>query len=378
MAKGAYIGVNNVARKIKKSYIGVDGIARKIKKAYIGIGGVARPCFSSSGIEYFGTITPLSVARGGMAATSTSDYALFAGGSSTGSNIVDVYDKSLKHYVADNLSNTVHWLAATTLGNFALFGGGCMDHSKSGTYIVSATVDVYNQSLEHLTTSEPLSVGRYNLSATSVGNYALFAGGEETKRAEVSTVDVYNQSLIHSTTTEPLSVARGSMGVASIGNCALFVGGQYNSITKSTVDVYNQSLQHSILADLPNKCIEICATSIENYAIFDTRVYNNYIFTVYDKSLSQFTIDIGASSGLATYGKAATSIGNYALFGGGDGLSKSNIVFMIDKSLTISSLAPLSEPRYDVSATSVGNYALFAGGYSAAKDTVDAYVYIPE
>ena len=41
MAKGAYIGVNNVARKIKKGYIGVNGVARKIKKAYIGINSIA-------------------------------------------------------------------------------------------------------------------------------------------------------------------------------------------------------------------------------------------------------------------------------------------------------------------------------------------------
>ena len=45
MAKGVYIGVNNVARKVKKSYIGVGNVARKIKKAYIGVNGVARECY---------------------------------------------------------------------------------------------------------------------------------------------------------------------------------------------------------------------------------------------------------------------------------------------------------------------------------------------
>lgn len=45
MAKGAYIGVNNVARKIKNGYIGVDNTARKIKKGYIGVSGVARQFF---------------------------------------------------------------------------------------------------------------------------------------------------------------------------------------------------------------------------------------------------------------------------------------------------------------------------------------------
>lgn len=47
MAKGAYIGVDGVARKIKQPYIGVDNVARKVTKPYIGVDNVARECFSS-------------------------------------------------------------------------------------------------------------------------------------------------------------------------------------------------------------------------------------------------------------------------------------------------------------------------------------------
>lgn len=47
MAKGAYVGVDGVARKIKTGYIGVDGVARKIKKAYVGVDGVARLVWES-------------------------------------------------------------------------------------------------------------------------------------------------------------------------------------------------------------------------------------------------------------------------------------------------------------------------------------------
>lgn len=42
MGKAQYLGVNGVARKVKKQYIGVGGVARKIKKGYLGVGGVAR------------------------------------------------------------------------------------------------------------------------------------------------------------------------------------------------------------------------------------------------------------------------------------------------------------------------------------------------
>ena len=82
MAKGAYVGVDGVARKIKKGYVGVEGKARKVKKAYVGVGGVARPCWAS-GLEHYGSITPLSQGRYSLAATSVGRYALFGGGSTS-------------------------------------------------------------------------------------------------------------------------------------------------------------------------------------------------------------------------------------------------------------------------------------------------------
>ena len=47
MAKKAYIGINDVARKAKKMYVGVAGVARQTKKGYIGINGVARLFFEN-------------------------------------------------------------------------------------------------------------------------------------------------------------------------------------------------------------------------------------------------------------------------------------------------------------------------------------------
>ena len=31
-----YVGVNNIARKMKGAYVGVNGVARKVKQVYIG------------------------------------------------------------------------------------------------------------------------------------------------------------------------------------------------------------------------------------------------------------------------------------------------------------------------------------------------------
>ena len=72
-------------------------------------------------------------------------------------------------------------LAATTVGTYALFGGG---YNSSSPYYKS-TVDAYNSSLTR-TTPTSLSEARAYLAATTVGNYALFGGGEYD-----ATVDAY-------------------------------------------------------------------------------------------------------------------------------------------------------------------------------------------
>ena len=145
MAKKAYIGVGGKARRVKRMYVGVNGIARKVKKAYIGVGGTARPCFFE-GLEYYGTATRLSVA--------------------------------------------MERLAATTVGNYALFGGGYGGNGKA-----SAVVSAYNASLTRSAPTDMI-LGGADLAATAVGSYALFGGGYNSKYQR--TVDAYNTSLTHS------------------------------------------------------------------------------------------------------------------------------------------------------------------------------------
>ena len=134
MTKKAYIGVNGIARKIKKGYVGIDNIARKIKKAYIGVGGIARPFWSGGKLTYYGTITPLSKDRGYLAATSIGGYALFGGGGN--SSVVDAYDSNLTRSTPTALLQARSQLAATSIEGYALFGGG------QG----SSVVDVYTVS----------------------------------------------------------------------------------------------------------------------------------------------------------------------------------------------------------------------------------------
>lgn len=47
MAKGQWVGVNGVARKVKTKYVGVSGVARQIKAGWVGVAGVARQYFNA-------------------------------------------------------------------------------------------------------------------------------------------------------------------------------------------------------------------------------------------------------------------------------------------------------------------------------------------
>ena len=135
MAKKTYIGVNNVARQVKKVYIGVNGVARKVKKIYIGVANIARQVFGGGELRYYGTATSLSEARKYLAATSVGNYALFGGGDSS---TVDAYDTSLTRSTPTALSVARESLAVASVGNYALFGGGFYSSSEG-----SSTVDAY-------------------------------------------------------------------------------------------------------------------------------------------------------------------------------------------------------------------------------------------
>lgn len=67
MSKAVYIGIDDIAVKIKKMYVGVDGVARKVKKGYVGVDGVARQFFSADQLIYTGEYSVSEVEKDGVA-----------------------------------------------------------------------------------------------------------------------------------------------------------------------------------------------------------------------------------------------------------------------------------------------------------------------
>ena len=113
------------------------GVKRRIKRIYIGVNGKAKKIADTTTGPYILSEAPtnLSQARESLAATSIGNYALFGGGYK--SAVVDAYDTSLVRTTPTPLSKAKTYLAATSIGNYALFGGGYY----SG---ISNVVDAYS------------------------------------------------------------------------------------------------------------------------------------------------------------------------------------------------------------------------------------------
>jgi hypothetical protein len=62
---------------------------------------------------------------------------------------VDAYNTSLTRSTPASLSTKRGVLAGASVGNYAVFAGGDLYVSASDSVIYSATVDTYNTALEH-------------------------------------------------------------------------------------------------------------------------------------------------------------------------------------------------------------------------------------
>ncbi|MEI6296292.1 MAG: hypothetical protein WCO84_01425 [bacterium] len=193
----------------------------------------------------------------------------------------------------------------------------------------------------------------------SIGNYALFAGGD-------STVDAYNYSLTRTTPTS-MTFNADSPVIAMVGDYALVTG----NTSASTVNTYNLSLTRGIATDLQLPMLRGGATNVGNYALFGGGYYSGQnwnLMNSYNTSLTK-----GSPTALSVARNALTggTIGNYALFAGGR--SPESTVDAYDSSLTRSTPTALSASRGSSATGKVIGYVLFAGGSYDSTGAVDAY-----
>lgn len=367
---------NNNGTVLENLYKKISGgIARKVKKGYVGVGGIARLFYSAEKeLSYYGTAANLSVARSSLAATSVGNYAIFGGGEypDGATNAVNCYSTQLTVNNTVTVNFTKCDLAATTVGNYALFAGGT-NRTTSG---VRNEVNAIDSLLTRKNITE-LSDARYALAATTVGGYALFGGGRGRSTSYVyDTVDSYTSELVQGTPTV-LSSERYNLEATTVGDYALFAGGQKSSYY-ATVDSYTSSLVKGTATDLSEARGNMAATTVGDYALFAGGQYTSVATAAVDSYTSALVKGTPAALSVQRTTLAATTVGGYALFGGGRTATTGTYKATVDtynESLVKSTTTDLSVARELLAATTVGDYALFAGGSNSSgySATVDVY-----
>jgi hypothetical protein len=123
MGKSIYIGVSNVAQKIKKAYIGVNGVACKVKKVYIGVDGVARLAWNygleryvavgRNGVTYYSLDGISWTAMTGISSVKDINAVTYGNG-----RFVCVGNSGTSYYSTDGTT----WTAMTGIYNTAFYG----------------------------------------------------------------------------------------------------------------------------------------------------------------------------------------------------------------------------------------------------------------
>ena len=265
------------------------------------------------------------------------------------------------------------FIATAKVGDYALFAGG---QNYDGTTAYT-TVDAYNKSL---TRSTPTALGgtRTFMAGASIGNYALFAGGRLTQSGTVyGTVYSYNTSLTRSTATA-LSTSRYLLASTTVGSYAVFGAGGASSGVTTTVNAYNTSLTRSSPTAMSTGRRNYCATTIGNYALFAGGHNNSSTFNTVETYNTSLTKSSATAMSSVRCNHAATKIGNYALFAGGNSAYNGgpttdlSTVDAYNTSLTKSTVTALRMARQNVNASTVANIlAVFVGGSTGT--TIDTY-----
>lgn len=360
---------NMVVTGTVKTQVGSEtkSLARKIKKAYIGIGGVARPCWSGGELAYYGTVTALRYGTQQLAATTVGNYALFGGGMTEKGTVRDsvtAYDKSLVRSAPDDFSKARADLSAASVGNYALFAGGVEQGYTHNT------VDAYSASLTR-STPTAMNYANTNQATASVGNYALFCGGKDGSSYR-NQIEVYNTSLTRSAAYMQASVA--GLAATAVGNYAVAGGGYNRSGDSALMNAIDPNLTVTYPSALSVKRSDFAATTVGGYALFGGGSYKATV-DAYDTSLTRTT---PTALSAARQSLGATSVGGFAIFAGGETSSaESAVVDVYDASLTRTTGTSLNKARIEMGATTVGNYALFGGGdigFGVETNIVDAFV----
>lgn len=391
MAKKAYVGVSNVAKKVKKIYVGVNGIAKKVKKGYVGVNGVAR-------LFYNPEITSVSLLRSYIAGIRTAhgkasfdDRALFAFGTNgTASDPSELYivNKDLTTQIksGDTFSNSL---------GAANSAYACFTYAKNYAKAYSKTLT--GQSF----TTGSNAVGENGASTTLDDTVIFFGGGRIAGDVSYNTIFISNTLTVNTAFAMPISLegAAGAtdnyainvLGIGSVDNSQ----GYYRGVYSNEARAYDANRTATMLT-LPTYIVDLAGTSFAGHALFAGGLThsNDYgsqpamsssVFAYDDTltrtaltslSVARMHLDACASEDLAiicgglvmTWDSSGTSISEVS----------SDVVEIFDKHFTKQVVTSLSEARFDTRVAMAGDNFVVYGGNKAwypvdYTGTVDIY-----
>lgn len=447
MAHKFYLGKSNAAREVKHLYVGVKGSSpvygyqNKTVNTQINWGNY--PEFFSGKNPYECPATSFSSTSGTYTATKnmtiTINWNIYCSHSNTNDDVY-VYLKVGSTYVINYRQSSDYNKSGTWTG--VIKSGESIsidihydnDGSKSGTFSISAKYErleyvqtgvstglkarrvrkayigkngvakpffsdlrtvVYGGKTNtplRMSNSKSLN-GNFglinNVAGASVGNYAIFAGGDDGQSNEYNYSDSVNaydssltaQNIAQLSFTNYTDKWRSGMLSGVINNKAVFAGGYYlykplfskvKVIRCDEAISYDTSLTQTQLTDLSSAKCNCATANTTNHLIFAGWVNNTNSNTTdaYDNSLTRSTI---TALGTARYYLAGASIGEYAIFAGGkDDSTSYSLVECYDAALTKHTLENLSAIRTNFQGASFAGYAVFGGG-TTSTPYIDRY-----
>lgn len=405
------------ATNISKIYIGINGVARNVKRAYIGINGIARRWFGLPDfyalLNWGTTSDALAVSKYGMAAGSVGDTAIFAGGITNALNLatstmnfnkaVDAYNSSLVHTSLPDVPYQIGHPGVATLNNQMLIMGGINTASNGGALGAQKTTTTvmdygWYYNAESISTGifvgKNLSEARGSLRGDTIGNYALFAGGNlacggTTTASFSSTVDAFSSALVSVTNPSNLRTAASKVASCHSDNYVIFAGGIQSgvdpqgyvsgtsSITGTNIaTAYNTNLVRSSPSNLTYADCYPTGVRIGNYLLVATRDTTSNatagIINVYNGStlskLTSLTLSENKNNMMsATVNGCGYFFGGWLTQQGHSSGEFSNVVDGYTPELVHFITSSLSTPRIESCVATTGDYTLLAGGKSSGS-----------
>lgn len=213
------------------------------------------------------------------------------------SDKVDMYDASSNNWSVFALSVARSNLSTASAGNKILFAGGSngiWDPSDGETEFFTR-VDIYDAFTNTWSTAE-LSEARSHITAASIGNKVIFAGGLS-KNAPSNfsfsdRIDIYDVST-NQWTTATLSEARSTMKAAVVGDKLLLAGGVKSHEFSDKVDIYDASAGTWSVATLSVKRVVSSTARLETKVLFFTGPFSDQDFTssmdIYDAATNSWS-----------------------------------------------------------------------------------------